>query len=512
MNNKNGLRRLLLVAGLAIPALHAEQITIHGRIDNFCHDDYNCGSPELPYYNGSADSNNNGIPDIYESFASVTVPMTLTAPAGYRWVPDGDGVVSLEIFGDLDSSPIPPPNPADVDPNEHYDVEWMDVVLDGFEMGRIFDGNLLNDRFNMGVPDGWWPPDFDRGTLWGIVKPPGSLIGEVHGSATVPQAELARMVADGEIPMVFHLSVDHNDLTDSPYFQQQGRLQEYIDVTLTFPAHLEPLNRPPVAQISYSPVNASVPVTLTFDGTGSSDPDGSITAYAWQVSDGRTATGSTAAFNFSTAGTYQVTLQVTDNGGATASKTISVTLQQAPNQAPTASFTANPTTGFMPLTVQFNASGSSDPEGGALSYHWNFDDGSAAASGVSVSHEFTAVGSYDVVLTVTDPLGKSDTATRTITVGVNDQDGDGVPDISDNCRNASNPGQQDYDGDGFGNQCDADFNNDRRVDFSDLGLLARKLRDPSLVQAQDPFDLDLDGDVDLDDLGLFTVLFLKAPG
>jgi len=54
----------------------------------------------------------------------------------------------------------------------------------------------------------------------------------------------------------------------------------------------------------------------TFDGTGSSDPDGTVTFYAWDFGDGTTATGPTAAHTFASGGDYAVTLSVLDNDGA----------------------------------------------------------------------------------------------------------------------------------------------------------------------------------------------------
>ncbi|MGW4945036.1 PQQ-dependent sugar dehydrogenase [Actinoplanes sp. NPDC004185] len=88
----------------------------------------------------------------------------------------------------------------------------------------------------------------------------------------------------------------------------------------------------------------------------------------------------------------------------------------AGNQAPVARAGADRTSGGAPLTVNFSAAGSSDPEGGALSYSWNFGDGSTSTQ-ANPSHTFTDSGQRAVTLTVTDPAGRTGSATVTITVG-----------------------------------------------------------------------------------------------
>jgi PKD repeat protein len=89
------------------------------------------------------------------------------------------------------------------------------------------------------------------------------------------------------------------------------------------------------------------------------------------------------------------------------------------NQPPVAEATASPTTGAAPLTVAFDGSGSSDPEGSSLSYAWDLDgDGAYDDSTVAKpSYTYTATGSYTASLRVTDNLGASDTASVIITVG-----------------------------------------------------------------------------------------------
>lgn len=75
------------------------------------------------------------------------------------------------------------------------------------------------------------------------------------------------------------------------------------------------------------------------------------------------------------------------------------------NRAPAASATAAPTSGPAPLTVAFDASASSDPDGDALTYLWSFGDGSAqlVTDDPTVSHSYTQGGEYDAVLRVRDP-------------------------------------------------------------------------------------------------------------
>ena len=79
------------------------------------------------------------------------------------------------------------------------------------------------------------------------------------------------------------------------------------------------------------------------------------------------------------------------------------------NEAPIAVATSDVTRGRAPLSVNFSASGSYDPDGTIVSYEWDFGDGSVA-SGDNVSHTYTQRGIYIAVLTVTDDMGLTSTA------------------------------------------------------------------------------------------------------
>lgn len=82
-------------------------------------------------------------------------------------------------------------------------------------------------------------------------------------------------------------------------------------------------NEPPTATISAA-ATATTGESVSFDGTGSADPDGTLVDYAWEFGDGTTGTGALVTHVYSEAGTYVVTLSVTDDDGATASATQSL--------------------------------------------------------------------------------------------------------------------------------------------------------------------------------------------
>ncbi len=85
------------------------------------------------------------------------------------------------------------------------------------------------------------------------------------------------------------------------------------------------------------------------------------------------------------------------------------------NQAPQASFTASASTGQAPLSISFDASASTDSDGGITEFNWNFGDGNTA-SGQIVSHSFQQAGSFTVSLSIKDNQGASASASQQITV------------------------------------------------------------------------------------------------
>ncbi len=88
-----------------------------------------------------------------------------------------------------------------------------------------------------------------------------------------------------------------------------------------------------------------------------------------------------------------------------------------------------------------------------------------------------------------------------------DSDGDGILDNLDNCASRYNPEQVDADGDGFGNACDADFNQDMIVNFMDVKILM-----DNFGSSDATVDINTDGTVDHGDIELFKTMWLRSPG
>ena len=174
-------------------------------------------------------------------------------------------------------------------------------------------------------------------------------------------------------------------------------------------------NQSPVAR-SGGPYSGLAGTPVSFNGSTSSDPDGTIASYAWTFGDGGSASGATPTHTYAAAGSYTVTLAVTDNQGTTnqASTTATITGGSGGNQSPVAR-PGGPYSGLMGTPMQFDGSASSDPDGSIASYAWKFGDG-GGGTGTAPTHSYATAGSYTVTLTVTDNLGATNQATTSATV------------------------------------------------------------------------------------------------
>lgn len=104
----------------------------------------------------------------------------------------------------------------------------------------------------------------------------------------------------------------------SPYVADAGSKTIYLDMTTAS------YNQTPVARMVKTNGVAIAPLTVNFDGTSSTDADGTIATYRWNFGDGYTATGASVNHLYTTRGLYTATLTVTDDRGATSSTTTSI--------------------------------------------------------------------------------------------------------------------------------------------------------------------------------------------
>lgn len=171
-------------------------------------------------------------------------------------------------------------------------------------------------------------------------------------------------------------------------------------------------NEKPSADIEPSRTSGTAPVSVEFDASGSSDPDGSIEEYEWDIEGQEDADGQTVSREFTEPGSYEVELTVTDDDGEQASTSVTIEV----NAPPTASASADPPSGDAPLNVDFDGSDSSDPDGEIVEYRWEIEGPTPGGTGETITRRFQTRGTYDVTLTVTDDDGATDSTTITVEV------------------------------------------------------------------------------------------------
>ncbi|WP_299245686.1 PKD domain-containing protein [uncultured Aquimarina sp.] len=232
---------------------------------------------------------------------------------------------------------------------------------------------------------------------------------------------LARNAGSGRMePKIANSSWSETDQTnDYSYdgtkkeFAEWERVALYLNGKLV--SGLEPGTNvdTPTAVINASTISGDGPLSVTFDASGSTDPNGDTLTYNWDFGNGDTATGVTTLYEFTEFGEALVTLTVNDGNGNSDTETITIMVTD-PNVAPVAIFTSDTETGIAPVLITFDASGSTDADNDILSYLWDFGNGDTA-TGAIVTYQFETIGEFDVKLTVSD--GKAeDSITKKIII------------------------------------------------------------------------------------------------
>lgn len=206
-------------------------------------------------------------------------------------------------------------------------AEKVDLVLGGHEHGyqrshqlthRTGCTSLTPNQYNANcVIDNDDAFAKGAGTVAAVVGTGG--VGQREVFANDPEADYFAATAGSNLNQTFGvLDVKATDDRLTAKFERAtgGTLADTFTITRGAP------NEPPVAAFTSNCTD----LACTFDGSGSSDPDGTITGYAWNFGDNSSGTGAAPSHTYAAAGAYPVTLTVTDNGGVARSLTKNVTV------------------------------------------------------------------------------------------------------------------------------------------------------------------------------------------
>jgi len=171
-------------------------------------------------------------------------------------------------------------------------------------------------------------------------------------------------------------------------------------------------NHPPIAVANADQTSVLMNDIVTFNASESSDRDGDRLTFEWDFDDGsETASGMIVTHNFTTAGTFIVSMVVSD-GEESDKDSIEIHVS-SPNLPPTVDFEVSPSHGD--TTTVFQLTDTSNDDGTIVSWTWDFGDGSQEYA-QNPTHIYDTPGTYLVRLMVLDDLGETGNATRNITV------------------------------------------------------------------------------------------------
>ncbi|MGD8450562.1 MAG: PKD domain-containing protein [Phycisphaerae bacterium] len=169
------------------------------------------------------------------------------------------------------------------------------------------------------------------------------------------------------------------------------------------------------AQIAISATSGEVPLTVSVSGAQSTSTNAGEMTFAWDFDDNATAQTVLASHTYTTPGLYTIVLRVTDAADEVGTTSVDVRVQGT--ATPVAVIEASTNSGFVPLGVVFDGSGSYADDDVIRDYYWDFGDGSATDRRTAPAHSFEEPGVYTVTLRVVTAGGLEATTTTTITAG-----------------------------------------------------------------------------------------------
>ena len=285
----------------------------------------------------------------------------ITPPGHYMlFIVNGSGVPSVaKIIRVGGSDPTPPPNSA---PTAAFTQTCTDLSCSFTDGSTDADGSVTA-----------WNWDFGDGATSTERNP-------THSYATANSFQVTLTVNDDD--------------------QASASATRTVSVTAPLP------NSAPSAAFNQTCTGLSCTFT-----DGSTDTDGTVTAWSWDFGDNTSATAANPSHTYASGGTYTVRLVATDNDGATGTvdKAVTVTAPSG-NAAPTAAFTVSCNV----LSCRFT-NASTDGDGSVVAWKWTFGNGTSSTT-ASPTRNYAAGGTYNVILEVTDDDGAVNQVSRAISI------------------------------------------------------------------------------------------------
>lgn len=367
------------------------------------------GGTQIEFYRDDDNEGYDGVPLAFDLVSDVPVPCSATDATMPTPVPKQPGTIQSNVpvhVGDLPNGEyffyarmVPGPNSQNMTDPSASDV-YPASTNEGDGTLDITNVNLDESKVEL------WTVFLNASeTAWSVE---GSVSGVQTGTATTGNSYTTD---GGEVSFTITAGTKAFEAGDRFAFLTTGltpysaglKVQDGVVLSV------------PKAIFAASPATGAKPLNVTFTST-SLDPNDAPLTHTWNFGDGQSTSGSelrVTQHTYQDPGRYTATLTVTNplNQTDQASKTIVV----IDNELPQPTFTVSATSGVAPVSIDFDATGTTDPEDGTnVTLKWNFGDNSNEVTGPyattkQVSHTYQQLGDYVPSLTATDQGGASKT-------------------------------------------------------------------------------------------------------
>lgn len=178
------------------------------------------------------------------------------------------------------------------------------------------------------------------------------------------------------------------------------------------------VNPAPIAVAAANLMAGNAPLRVSFDGGGSSDPNGEALSYAWDFGNGSSATTATAVAVYDRPGNYTATVTVRDSTGLRVHDSVVIRVSAPGNTPAHPTFIMSPATQLVaPQTIAFTST-ATDDDGTVTSHTWDFGNGTTSTL-ATPSVTYKTAGTYTLRYSVTDDTGQVSSVSQEIHVATN---------------------------------------------------------------------------------------------